>query len=152
VKTNLASSSLRRAFYIGAGTLSLGLGIIGAFLPIMPTTVFVLIAAACYARGSDRLHGYLLAHRIFGPVIHDWRQYRAIPERARWVAIATIVVTMSTSALVVDVAWVRVLLALIAVSLITFLVSLSSAQSAVARRQDSARSDCAPDRANPARF
>lgn len=66
--------------------VSLGLGIIGAFLPVMPTTVFVLIAAWAAARGSDRLHRWLHAHPRFGPAIRDWELHGAVSRRAKWLA------------------------------------------------------------------
>lgn len=65
---------------------SLGLGIIGVFVPGLPTTVFVLIAAWAAARGSDRLHRWLLDHPRFGPVIHDWQTRGAVSRRAKWLA------------------------------------------------------------------
>ncbi|TWT20378.1 DUF454 domain-containing protein [Luteimonas marina] len=65
---------------------SLGLGIVGAFVPGLPTTVFVLIAAWAAARGSERLHRRLLAHPKFGPVIRDWQMHRAVSRRAKWLA------------------------------------------------------------------
>lgn len=63
-----------RAVLILIAVLSLATGVIGLFLPGLPTTVFVLIAAACAARSSPRFHGWLLAHRLFGPMIRNWQQ------------------------------------------------------------------------------
>jgi len=65
---------------------SLGVGIIGIFVPVLPTTVFVLVAAWAAARGSERLEQRLLAHPYFGPMIHAWRAHRAVPRRAKWAA------------------------------------------------------------------
>jgi len=65
---------------------SLGLGIVGAFVPGLPTTVFVLIAAWAAARGSERLHRWLLAHPKFGPAIRDWQAHGAVSRRAKWLA------------------------------------------------------------------
>ena len=65
---------------------SLGLGIIGVFVPGLPTTVFILVAAWAAARGSRRLEQRLLAHPRFGPVIRSWRRHRAVPRRAKWAA------------------------------------------------------------------
>lgn len=66
--------------------LSLGVGIVGVFVPGLPTTVFVLIAAWAATRGSERLERRLLEHPHFGPVILAWRQHRAVPRRAKWAA------------------------------------------------------------------
>lgn len=66
--------------------LSLGIGIVGIVVPGLPTTVFVLVAAYAAARGSDRLHAWLLAHPRFGPVIVDWQAHGAVSRRAKWAA------------------------------------------------------------------
>ena len=66
---------------------SLALGIIGAFLPVMPTVPFVLLSAFAAARGSRRLHAWLLAHRQFGPMIRDWEREGAVSRRAKRLAI-----------------------------------------------------------------
>jgi uncharacterized membrane protein YbaN (DUF454 family) len=65
---------------------SLGLGILGVFVPGLPTTVFVLIAAYAASRGSERLHRRLMTHPRFGPMIHDWHLHRAVSRRAKWMA------------------------------------------------------------------
>lgn len=65
---------------------SLGLGIVGVFVPGLPTTVFVLISAWAAAQGSERLHRWLLAHPRFGPLIRDWQAHRAVPRKAKWAA------------------------------------------------------------------
>ncbi|ABF07107.1 uncharacterized protein ACUXAV_005467 [Cupriavidus metallidurans] len=77
-----------RAFWVTCGTLSLALGVIGIFLPVLPTTPFVLLAAACFARGSERFHRWLLAHHRFGPLVHDWQTHRSIPFRAKCLALS----------------------------------------------------------------
>lgn len=66
--------------------IALGLGVIGIFLPIVPTVPFLLLAAFCFARGSDRLHRWLLNHNIFGPPIRDWQARGAIGRRIKLVA------------------------------------------------------------------
>lgn len=69
--------------------VSLGLGIVGIVVPGMPSTVFVLIAAWAAARGSDRLHHWLLTHPRFGPSIRDWQAHGAVSRRGKWLATAT---------------------------------------------------------------
>ena len=76
----------QRAAWAGAGSLSLVLGIIGIFVPLLPTTPFVLLAAFCFSRGSTRVEQWLLAHPRFGPVVRDWRARRAVPRRAKQLA------------------------------------------------------------------
>lgn len=80
-----AHSRFRWAWWLLAYA-SLGIGIVGIVVPGLPTTVFVLISAYAAARGSDRLHGWLLAHPHFGPAIRDWRANGAVSRRAKWMA------------------------------------------------------------------
>ena len=75
-----------RLAYLVAGFTLLALGIIGAFLPLMPTTIFVILAAGCFARSSKRVETWLLANRRFGPMILAWRAERAIPRRGKVMA------------------------------------------------------------------
>ena len=82
--------SLARPLLATLGTLALALGIVGIFVPLLPTTPFVLAAAACYARSSRRLHGWLLGHRRLGPCIRAFGEGRAIPRRAKALATGTL--------------------------------------------------------------
>lgn len=68
---------------------SLGLGLVGIVIPGLPTVPFVLLAAYAAARGSQRLHRWLLAHRQFGPMIRDWQAQGAVSRKAKWLAITT---------------------------------------------------------------
>ncbi|MFT3663457.1 YbaN family protein [Piscinibacter sp.] len=76
----------QRACWTAAGFASLALGIVGIFLPLLPTTPFVLLAAFCFSRGSERFETWLLAHPRFGPMVADWRARRAVPRRAKQLA------------------------------------------------------------------
>lgn len=67
---------------------SLGLGLVGIVVPGLPTVPFVLLAAYAAARGSARLHQWLLGHRQFGPLIRDWQAQGAVGRRAKWLATA----------------------------------------------------------------
>lgn len=87
-----------RALWVALGVISLVLGVIGIFLPLLPTTPFVLLAAACFARGSRRFHTWLVSHPRFGPTILDWQKHRAIPWRAKVFALSTMWVSMGTTA------------------------------------------------------
>jgi uncharacterized membrane protein YbaN (DUF454 family) len=75
-----------------------GLGALGVVLPLLPTTPFLLLAAACFARGSERFLQWLMQHRIFGPTIRSWRARRALPPGVKGKAIALVVVTIAASA------------------------------------------------------
>ncbi|GHE63505.1 hypothetical protein GCM10019059_23950 [Camelimonas fluminis] len=69
---------------LGVGFVALGL--VGAALPVLPTTPFLILAAACFARSSPRLEAWLLNHRHFGPPLRDWRRHGAISPRAKRLA------------------------------------------------------------------
>ncbi len=86
-----------RLMLVGIGTLFLLVGVVGIFTPLLPTTPFVLLAAACYARASSRFYRWLLANRTFGPMIREWRRYRSIPWRTKLIAIAMMAATLSIS-------------------------------------------------------
>ena len=75
--------SLRKRLLICAGFLSVGLATVGVFVPVLPTTPFLLLAAACFARSSDRFYQWLITHRLFGRYIRYYRKYRAITGRAK---------------------------------------------------------------------
>ena len=76
-----------KTVYIILGTLSLALGIIGIFLPLLPTTPFLLLTATLYFRGSPRLYQWLLNHKCLGPYIRNFRENKAIPLRAKIISL-----------------------------------------------------------------
>ena len=72
-----------RMLYLIMGLLCVLLGMIGIILPLLPTTPFMLVAAFCFSRSSERLHHYLLNHRVFGKLIQDWENHGVIPFKAK---------------------------------------------------------------------
>lgn len=76
-----------RRVYLVLGFAFVALGFIGAFLPVLPTTPFLILAAACFARSSPRLESWLLNHPRFGPMLIAWREYGAIPFKAKLMAL-----------------------------------------------------------------
>jgi uncharacterized membrane protein YbaN (DUF454 family) len=115
-------SPLLRVVLVIVGTLCVGLGAIGGVTPVLPTTPFLLVAPACFARASPRAYQRLLANPTFGPLIRDWREHRAIPRRAKITATAAIVVTIGSSALFfVEPLWLRALLVATGITLCTWI-------------------------------
>jgi len=108
------------------GTLFVALGILGAFLPVLPTTPFLLLAAACYARGSTRFYNALLNNKPFGPLILEWRRHHSIPFRVKVTAIALMSVTLTVSILALDRTWLQALLAALGVALAAYLWRIPS--------------------------
>ncbi|MEM7060105.1 MAG: YbaN family protein [Pseudomonadota bacterium] len=88
-----------RIIWVLAGWMAFGLGLIGAFLPLMPTVPFMLLAAFCFARGSERFHAWLTNHPRFGPGIRNWQQHGAISRRAKVMAVVAIAATFLLSVL-----------------------------------------------------
>jgi uncharacterized protein len=116
-----------RAVFLAAGSLCVLLGVIGLFLPLLPTTPFLLLAAACYARGSRRFYDWLLANRTFGPLIHEWRKHRSIPYRTKISAIALMSFTLGISIVFfVPIMWVKLLLGAMGVGLAIWMYRMPS--------------------------
>ncbi len=93
------------------GLLAVGLGTVGIFLPLLPTTPFLLLAAACFFRSSERLYNWLIAHKRFGRMIRQYREYHAISRRARLATLSLLWGTLAFSGLVaLEALWARILL------------------------------------------
>jgi uncharacterized membrane protein YbaN (DUF454 family) len=91
-------SKTKKFFLKITGLLFVGLAILGVVLPILPTTPFLLVAAACFAKSSPRMQKKLLANKTFGPLIHEWQQHRCIPRKAKRVALLTMILSVVWSA------------------------------------------------------
>ena len=117
----------KKLLLITAGTICVGLGIIGLVLPVVPTSPFLLLAAACYARSSKRFYNRLLANPIFGPPIRQWREEKSIPVRAKWLAIAMILITFSITVIfILEDTPARLIMSLIGLLVIVFLCRIPS--------------------------
>jgi uncharacterized membrane protein YbaN (DUF454 family) len=90
-------SAALRAILWFVGAVSLVLGVAGIFLPVLPTTPFVLLTAACWARASPRFHGWLLAHPRFGPLIDNWERHHSLPRKAKITALCVIALSATVS-------------------------------------------------------
>lgn len=106
---------MKKYLLIIVGCLSLGLGIIGMFLPVLPTTPFLLLSAGCFLRSSKSLYDWLLNHKYFGEYIKDFIEHRAISKKIKITIIITLWATILVSVVLVDLMWVKILLILIAI-------------------------------------
>jgi uncharacterized membrane protein YbaN (DUF454 family) len=86
-----------RWLFLLLGLGFVAIGVAGIFLPVLPTTPFMLLAAACFARSSERFYHWLLNHRILGHTVREWQQHRSIPRRTKWFAIITMAATLAVS-------------------------------------------------------
>ncbi len=93
--------TMRRSIFLALGWICVGLGFVGVWLPVMPTTVFLLVACWAFARSSPRLRARLLAHPRFGPTLADWQAHGAIPAAAKCSAVtlmaASFLVVLATT-------------------------------------------------------
>ena len=88
-------NQLKKTFFLVLGSFFVLVGFIGIFLPLLPTTPFLLLAAICYERGSDKFHGWLLNHKYFGPPIQDWQKNKVI--RIQYKILATSMMLLSAA-------------------------------------------------------
>jgi uncharacterized membrane protein YbaN (DUF454 family) len=124
MSNTLARSRTRRTIYLGLGIFMLGIGIVGVWLPLIPTTGPVLLAAWCFARSSERFDQWMLNHRVFGPIVRDWRSGAGFTVRAKVIAVVALAVTFGVSIFfVVDNLAVRIGLAALGLALAVFIVS-----------------------------
>tara|TARA_B100001179_G_scaffold105987_1_gene75413 strand:+ start:4347 stop:4763 length:417 start_codon:yes stop_codon:yes gene_type:complete len=92
---NETGNPLLKIFWISIGLLFVGLGAIGAIIPGMPTTVFLVLAAACFIRSSQKLYDWLIKNKTFGPYLKDYREGKGIPLKAKVVALILITIFVS---------------------------------------------------------
>jgi uncharacterized membrane protein YbaN (DUF454 family) len=118
---------LKKWLYVFAGLTFLGIGAVGVFVPLLPTTPFLLLAAACFLRSSERLYHWLMNHRIFGSYIRNYREHRAMSLPSKIFVLALLWLTMSYAILsVVKILFVQILLLLIAIGVTVHIIALKS--------------------------
>ena len=118
------SKNILKLILIVSGIISLILGFIGIFLPVLPTTPFVLLAASCFAKSSDKFYYWLINNKIFGSYIKDYREQKGIPLRVKIFAISFLWATILTSFYFMPLLWVKLLLIIVAIGVTIHLVSI----------------------------
>ena len=114
-----------RILLIIAGTFFVGLGIVGIFVPVLPTTPFLLLAAACYARSSQRFYGWLLNNKWFGSYIRSYLERKGIPLRVKVITVTLLWITIGCSvAFAVNILVVKLILVLIAIGVSIHILSV----------------------------
>lgn len=120
------STRLRRALYTALGFVFVGIGLIGYVTPLLPGTVFLILALWAFKRGNERFEDWLLKHPMVGPTLRDWDSNRTIKTRTKFVAIALIWLCITGSLFAVHNAWVGIMLITIACWLTWYLATRKS--------------------------
>ena len=123
-----AQTGFRRWLLLSAGIFLTALGTLGAFLPILPTTPFVILAAACFAKSSPAFHRRLLANRFFGSYLAQWQSDHSVPLAAKRKAYGLVVLTFSVSIYLLDGNLWRWLLAILGLLILGLLASLRTTE------------------------
>lgn len=115
--------------YILFGSIFVFLGVVGIFLPLLPTTPFLLLAAALYVRSSERLYSWLLHQRLLGPYLRNFMERKAIPLHAKIIAISMMWATMLYCIFfLIPLVWVKILMAAIACGVTIYILSFKTLQ------------------------
>ena len=113
------------------------LGFIGIFLPILPTTPFILLSAYCFAKSSPRLYQWLIGNKTFGPIILEWQQYRTISPAVKKRAILLIMTTFTITILFfIDQTYIQFILLFLAATLITYIARIPTRATVIAAERD----------------
>ena len=126
-QTDIISNKTFRYMLIIAGTIFLGFGIIGIFLPILPTTPFLLLSAACYARSSQRFYNWLMNNRWFGKYIKNYREGRGVPFKFKVITISLLWITILSSIyFVINHFWIEIILIIIAIGVTIHILTIKT--------------------------
>jgi len=112
-----------KLLFLSLGFLSLGFGILGIFLPVLPTTPFVLLAAYFFGKSSARFHQYLLNHKVFGPTIKDFNEKKVLKRKTKIIALLTMwAVLISSVFFFMPYWWAKVIVLLIGAGVTIYLI------------------------------
>ncbi|WP_127714268.1 YbaN family protein [Halobacteriovorax sp. HLS] len=116
-----------KLLFIALGLCTLVLGVIGIFLPILPTTPFVLLSAYFFSKGSEKLHSWLISRPKIGKIIQDWERDRVIGPKSKLLATFMITLLFSYTIIFVNVqAWIKVIVALSGLCVLLFILTRNS--------------------------
>ena len=121
------SGKVKKLFFIALGTLSLGVGLLGVIIPVLPTTPFLILAVACYLRGSERLHHWMLNNSLFGGLVKDYLEGRGMKAKQKVFTLIFLWLTITiTVVFFIEAFTVKVLLLLIATAVSVHILTLPS--------------------------
>ena len=119
-----------KKFLVVLGFLSLAIGIFGIVIPLLPTTPFLLLSAACFLKGSDRMFRWLMNHKLFGEFIRNFREKKAIPLRTKILAVSLLWITILFSIFfMVESIYLRIMLAAIAIAVTVHILHFKTLKS-----------------------
>lgn len=125
-EVNIKLHSIKKCMYIIGGSVALILGIVGVFLPVLPTTPFLLLSSFCYVRSSERMYHWLINHKIFGAYIYNYLTYKAIPKKTKVGAILFLWSTLIVSMIMVPSGHIRLFLIVVGLAVTTHLLMLKT--------------------------
>ncbi len=117
---------IKKYLLIFSGSISLALGIVGVFVPVLPTTPFLLLSAFCFVRSSKHLYHWLMNHKIFGRYIYNYLTYRAVSRKTKIGALVFLWLTLFISVLLVPKLYLRILLFSVGIGVTIHLLTLKT--------------------------
>jgi len=121
------SNLLLKWILITMGTIFVGIGIIGIFIPILPTTPFLLLAAACYARSSTRFYNWLINNKLIGTYIKNYREGKGVPLKVKVFTILLLWITILFSVFfILLISWIKIILIIIAIGVTIHILTIKT--------------------------
>ncbi len=120
---------MHKPLLITLGLVLVGLAVLGIFLPVLPTTPLLLLALACFAKSSEKLHNWILKNKTFGPLIRQWHETRSMPRKAKVYAIISIVIVGGISILSVDSVTLKLLLTVVLIIPVVIILLIKASES-----------------------
>ncbi len=117
---------IKKTVFLFLGLILTFLGIIGIFIPVLPTTPLLLLASYCYVRSSEKLYLWLINHRIFGRYIRDYNKYRAVDKKSKTIAVILIWVSMMISMSLISKTPVRIVLLITGLAVTYFISTIKT--------------------------
>jgi len=108
------------------GSMAVTLGIIGVFVPVLPTTPFLLLASLCYVRSSDRMYNWLINHKIFGAYIYNYLTFRSVSKKIKIGTLIFLWISLMLSIFIVNDLYLKILLLTIGIAVSVHLLSLKT--------------------------
>ena len=128
MKIKVVENRVLRILLICAGFISVILGIIGAALPVLPTTPFLILAAICFSYSSEKFFNKIISNKYFGKNVKDYLEGRGIPLKAKVAAVSVLWLSIGLSTYFIDILWVRILLPSLAAFITWFILKEPSSE------------------------